>query len=529
MGLINVLLKLAILVLDMRETYESLNIPRLNELGQMERTVRHSKETEDQKQTTRRRRVGGGKRRTGVRTALTTILVWNIFQKLEPVCDNTLAWFVPFYDSIKTLFLVWLLFTRSFGAAILMTRVIAPIVRPYEGVLSGVLQLASSLEAWTTAMCYGLAHRVMLLVGLSSSTETALVKDESLRITGASGTVPPTKKPPPSGPSLDENTGRGITNGEDRKPRPKAVSKKASSSTLKSAKEQHRPLGVPVAKARKVLQDLPVPSHQPTEPLTNGHRMATPLLPSARSPQDSVTLAKLGPPPSSPGLLKNFAFIPGQTPPQARPSIVSPTPQFPGGFGASASNPYQPARIPVTSSMPPLTASRSPTQQARAVPISRPLPAHDDNQVVPPPTIYSKASSTTVRRRKANGGAESGKNASSDARALVEETSSTGKKRTRDEAADSTSIPEARAHSPVRKRPKADALTLSKPTSRSSAASKQIAKRGLSTSTQRSSQPKKTASSINKVSNTSTKEPQSESSPPKTRLTRSRTKQNLVE
>ncbi|KAJ1026252.1 hypothetical protein NDA16_000787 [Ustilago loliicola] len=152
MGLINLVLKAFILVLDLRDTYNALDSAKLDEIGRNERQVLVRNADDGTKQITTRRRVGTSKRKAAVKSALTTVLVWNLFHKVEPLCDRTIAWFVPFYDSFKTLFLIWMLFTRSYGAAILVHRFLAPMIRPYESIIEGTYDITLTLVGWVAAL-----------------------------------------------------------------------------------------------------------------------------------------------------------------------------------------------------------------------------------------------------------------------------------------------------------------------------------------------------------------------------------------
>ncbi|CDW97191.1 hypothetical protein, partial [Sporisorium scitamineum] len=94
MGLTNLLFKAAILVLDLRDTYHALDAVKLDEIGRSERQVLVRNAQVGTKQLTTRKRMGTSKRKAAVRSALTTVLVWNLFSKVEPLCDRTIAWFV---------------------------------------------------------------------------------------------------------------------------------------------------------------------------------------------------------------------------------------------------------------------------------------------------------------------------------------------------------------------------------------------------------------------------------------------------
>uniref|UniRef100_V5ET01 AAA+ ATPase domain-containing protein n=1 Tax=Kalmanozyma brasiliensis (strain GHG001) TaxID=1365824 RepID=V5ET01_KALBG len=175
MGLINFVLKAAILLLDLRDTYDAFDAVKLEEIGCSERKVLVRNAEDGTKQMTSRKRVGTAKRKAAVKSALTTVLLWNLFNKVEPLCDRTIAWFVPFYDSFKTLFLIWMLFTRSYGASILIYRVLTPIVKPYEPIIDAAFELSVALFGYMAALlapfaaqCAAFAHTAKSITGLTA-------------------------------------------------------------------------------------------------------------------------------------------------------------------------------------------------------------------------------------------------------------------------------------------------------------------------------------------------------------------------
>lgn len=481
MGLINLLLKALILVLDLRDTYDALDGVKLEEIGCNERTVLVRNAQDGAKQLTTRRRVGTSKRKAAVKSALTTVLVWNLFQKIEPICDRTIAWFVPFYDSFKTLFLLWMLFTRSYGASILVYRILAPMIRPYESIIDGVIGVTLALFGWIASLlaplidrCTALIHSIKSIAVVSPhSIPTRASEDtkSNMSPTGTIATAKTKKKPPPPSslppPSVKASPtsitlkasnaalqSRLVTNGTRQE-----LTKKTSQSSL--------------AATRRVLQELPVPSHafdsaraasDATSQATNGvapspnrttatvvkTELASPSMAAPRSagsvPSPSSKPANLGPPPTPPTGLSNYAFIPGMTPQRAGPSnLISPTPRFPGGFSfsvaapsasnATGANPFQPhTRVPLTTQMAPLSlSSQLPAMQPFGAlgltngVASKPLThesvvSADDDRIVPPPNgvpAVRKVSSSRSLKSKTP--------------TVATKTASSGKKRSRTE------------------------------------------------------------------------------------------------
>ncbi|PWZ03291.1 LOW QUALITY PROTEIN: hypothetical protein BCV70DRAFT_224781 [Testicularia cyperi] len=464
MGLINLLLKIVILLLDLRDTYDCLDVPRLSELGHDEREVL-VRNADGSRQMVSRRRIGSSKRRHAVRSALTTVLVWNLFAKLEPLCDNTVAWFVPFYDSIKTLLLVWMLFTRSFGASILMYRLIQPVIRPYEGVIAGVLHLCLSLGGYAQLTFLTMVQQMTALMfrgrpqqpaqpvsaTIDSSTRSKPNIVTSSMSVSKQHTAPGSKAQAQATLNSGPNTKRQSNNAARNVARSTAGVASVKG-TIRGATHDHSLAQTgaqskqQLQRTRKVLEELPVPSHpfvdwpvsdlgasavlpstsnsnggtkksNQTSPIVKKRSSSPPLLPQP-SPQQEKTLgngsstARTGsasdlpndsisshPVPPAGSTLRNYAFIPGQTPPKAAISAISPTPKFPGAFGFSMAstagmppnNPFQAARVPITSTMPPLTFG--------SAMLGAGVGANDD-QIVAPPGLRSKASASSLRGRK---------------------------------------------------------------------------------------------------------------------------------
>ncbi|SJX61382.1 uncharacterized protein SRS1_10427 [Sporisorium reilianum f. sp. reilianum] len=463
MGLINLLLKAAILVLDLRDTYHALDAVKLDEIGRSERQVLVRNAEDGTKHLTSRKRVGTSKRKAAVKSALTTVLVWNLFAKLEPLSDRTIAWFVPFYDSFKTLLLIWMLFTRSYGASILVFRLLAPMIRPYESVIDGIFGLAVSLLAWiatllapTVERCTKLAHtlgsvlqqntepRTTSAVPASSGPSRAPQRKTSTTSLGRkAGKKPPPPSSPPASikasPASASSSSSAVKIVSQQQPNVvaanarQALSSKASNGSL--------------AATRRVLQELPVPSHafdsvqsqasaSTSSPASQADKSTSGLAAShsvGRSagvktepsePNLASPAAALGAPPTPPTGLQNYAFIPGLTPQRSGPaSLASPTPRFPGGFafsaaGPTSANPFQaPARVPLTAQMAPLSLSSQ-----IAAPLGGPhllgsqngapnsALTHDsvasarDDRIVPPPNsaaVVRKVSSVRSLKGKA--------------------------------------------------------------------------------------------------------------------------------
>ncbi|SNX82683.1 uncharacterized protein MEPE_01389 [Melanopsichium pennsylvanicum] len=463
MGLINLLLKAVILLLDLRDTCDSLGTAKLEEIGRSERQVLVRNAEDGTKQTISRRRVGTSKRKAAVKSALTTVLVWNLFQKIEPLCDRTIAWFVPFYDSFKTLFLIWMLFTRSYGASILVSRIMVPVLKPYEPSIDGIVGLTLALFGSVAALLAPVVDRCAAFVRGTTSSMPQSARLVEAREASIAASSPSDKEPS----SSRHTTTKSPASRNEKKPPPPSASTQAPkaltdsvAASLRAPQTAAQPRSVttrarhmPVTKAsqsnvaatRRVLQELPLPRHAfattptpPSVPLAHSSSASksgsaafnvlltptkdsmqppavkpeplTPSLESSGAALRPTSVLDLGPPPTPPSDLRNYAFIPGQTPQEAASSsVISPTPRFPGGFSfsfaaaqASAStrnNPFQAqARVPITTQMAPLSLS-SPLAKSGIPPhllgpnvtvtsnlttSEKRSPARD-NRIVPPP------------------------------------------------------------------------------------------------------------------------------------------------
>lgn len=583
MGLINLLLKASILLLDLRDTYDALDTVKLDEIGRNERQVLVRNAEDATKQKTTRRRVGNSKRKAAVKSALTTVLVWNLFHKIEPLCDRTIAWFVPFYDSFKTLFLIWMLFTRSYGASVLVYRFLAPLIKPYESIIDGLVGLTLALFGWIATLLAPFNDRCAALIRVFTLTtprpvEPIVTKSASARVSTSSdnadapaqSSVAATtrertkKKPPPpsSPPAAIKASPASVTSIPYAAPQlqPHANALRSRQALVKKTSQSN------LAATRRVLQELPVPRHAfdslpppatstpvgPSPPASNGISASTvatppgsnggirpatikaePPEPSSGTPQASSSTKlpiDLGPPPTPPTGLRNYAFIPGQTPQQSGPSsLISPTPRFPGGFSfsfaapqASAStsgNPFQvQSRVPLTAQMAPLSFSSqtaTPTIPygllgANASVVSSALthdkiPSAHDTRIVPPPngaaTIRKVSSSRSLKGKVTADVAQAGAKAS---------TSSSSKKRSRsdvdnEEGADEAGQPESVTKSPrKRAKPAAGKATASKmapgtATARARTKAKQNSDTGPSTTAVDKAVPRRKAVAVNGV------------------------------
>ncbi|CDR99608.1 hypothetical protein, partial [Sporisorium scitamineum] len=339
-----------------------------------------------------------------------------------------------------------MLFTRSYGASILIFRLLAPIIRPYEPIIDGIFGLTLSLLTWiatslapTIDKCAKLmytlrstfehnaqstaTHPATLVAASSSGQGKAPQRKSSATSVGARAGKKP---PPPSSPPVSIKSSPAsaaaslaVKSGPQHQPNIAATKPRQAL----AGKISHGSL----AATRRVLQELPVPSHafdsgksqaspstsSPASKATNAaHDFAAsssgePAIVKAEpnEPPFKPPAAILGPPPTPPTGLQNYAFIPGLTPSRSgQASLASPTPRFPGGFSFSAAasivnNPFQaPARVPLTTQMAPLSFSSqiaaplgghhllgSNNGAATSVSTHENVTSAKDDRIVPPP------------------------------------------------------------------------------------------------------------------------------------------------
>lgn len=460
MVLFNLVLKSVILALDLRNTYDALDAVKLDQIGRSERQVLVRNAQDGTKQLTTRKRVGTSKRKAAVKSALTTVLIWNLFHKMEPLCDRTIAWFVPFYDSFKTLFLIWMLFTRSYGASILVYRFLSPMVRPYEPIIDAIFGLTLTLLTWTaarltliTGQCALVVDRIGAVIRQAPQSEQKQSASDGhseaaqRKVSTSSIVEQARNKPlPPPSPASVKNSPASVASflaETATLPQSRAGTTKAHQEPTKKASQSN------LAATRRVLQELPVPRHafDPIVPqssvsatastsnagvTTSQLNLTNANIPSIKAEPAEPSLAPhyepLGPPPTPPTGLHNYAFIPGLTPQRSGPaSLASPTPRFPGGFSFSfavprvcvqnGADPYlAQARVPATTQMAPLSVSSSQAPLARSsllgltnggansILTHESVASAEDDRIVPPPSEVAgvrKVSSARSLKSKA--------------------------------------------------------------------------------------------------------------------------------
>ncbi|WFD42886.1 hypothetical protein MPSI1_001536 [Malassezia psittaci] len=85
------------------------------------------------------RRLGSARRRMRLKETLQTLCVWFVYIGVFPMIEGILGWIIPFWSTIQTLWLLWMLANRRIvcakltqAPALLFSRLIQPTVSRYE-------------------------------------------------------------------------------------------------------------------------------------------------------------------------------------------------------------------------------------------------------------------------------------------------------------------------------------------------------------------------------------------------------------
>ncbi|KAH8831711.1 hypothetical protein DL96DRAFT_1459556, partial [Flagelloscypha sp. PMI_526] len=128
-GLVNPLLGLLHVSLSIYDSYKTLKYPSPS-------SARRAEETGDafskRALTQRKRKMKG---------ILCVWAVWGVLHVYERTVESIVSLFVPFYESFKTLILLFILLTRTRGAEPVYLHVIRPLVKPYVPTLDLALDL----------------------------------------------------------------------------------------------------------------------------------------------------------------------------------------------------------------------------------------------------------------------------------------------------------------------------------------------------------------------------------------------------
>ncbi|KAF7302226.1 hypothetical protein MIND_00789600 [Mycena indigotica] len=122
MTLIVPALRLLMLALNVYDTYKVLKPPRVSARSRDGRPAERAF-------SQRKRKMKG---------CLAVWLVWYCYVAYESTVENLISLFIPFYDSCKSLVLLFLILTRARGAEPIFLHIIRPLLRPYTATLDAV-------------------------------------------------------------------------------------------------------------------------------------------------------------------------------------------------------------------------------------------------------------------------------------------------------------------------------------------------------------------------------------------------------
>lgn len=327
-------------------------------------------------------RLGSSQRREQLKKALSLMVVWSLFQSLEPVGDATISFFLPFYGSIKTILLLWVFFARTAASTSLLTMLIQPVMRPYEGTIDSILGAVLSLFFNVMFLCSIPISRLSRNIGnqafvqrayqLLPWTKQAQPKAEKpVRANGikkAAERVPPPssiRKPPK--PSEGGGGGTALKTGSSANG-PGQLRKAPSLDRLRlPSTESSRQRTVSLGRGKPPLSGSRISSSGRSASTSSAAIAAastpsTAPIPSQSGSQTFRSLQDLPPPPSGfqvAGASGGFAFIPS-TPTQSTRAKLSPampnllmtpslifSPIVPGAFAPTPGLPKQPLKMPV--------------------------------------------------------------------------------------------------------------------------------------------------------------------------------------
>ncbi|KAN0061030.1 hypothetical protein ACQY0O_006764 [Thecaphora frezii] len=258
---------------------------------------------------------------------------------LEPLCDKTLSWVVPFYDSLKTLFFLWLLFTRSIGSTMLFHRFVVPMVEPYEPIVDTIIHAVAGLIPGAVRLLRQLPKLKDWIATPHAPAEAPTTPPFRVQAQSEEPSIQYTRRP-----RQGQTRGAKPESGPGMLVPPRPDTYLAPEAPVKD-----------VSAAWKEQPGMAAPSgSETTEFHVDGDRAHNDLdgtilrqsaapFPSQRkaTPDDSVARSTdMGKVPSPPMSLRNFAFIPstvGRDPTSTKDTadparLLSPPPTLPGHF-----------------------------------------------------------------------------------------------------------------------------------------------------------------------------------------------------
>ncbi|KAK7062254.1 hypothetical protein R3P38DRAFT_2834283 [Favolaschia claudopus] len=118
MALIVPILRLVMLLLNIYDTFKVLKLPRPYPRDSGQPSVRALSQ-----------------RKRNMKGCLAVWIVWCCLMMYERLAEQIVSLFIPFYDEVKSLLLLFLIFTRARGAEPIFLHIIRPLLRPYTATL----------------------------------------------------------------------------------------------------------------------------------------------------------------------------------------------------------------------------------------------------------------------------------------------------------------------------------------------------------------------------------------------------------
>ncbi|KDQ64222.1 hypothetical protein JAAARDRAFT_95625, partial [Jaapia argillacea MUCL 33604] len=122
------ILRLSLLFLNVYETFKTVRLPPPSRRNGGRPSIRAM--------TQRKRDMKG---------CLAVWIVWCCFALYERTLDGIVCIFVPFYNEIKSVVLLFMLLTRARGAEPIYLHVLRPIIKPHVILLDSLLEVIASL------------------------------------------------------------------------------------------------------------------------------------------------------------------------------------------------------------------------------------------------------------------------------------------------------------------------------------------------------------------------------------------------
>ncbi|KAJ6536739.1 hypothetical protein DFH09DRAFT_992310 [Mycena vulgaris] len=119
------ILRLAMLLLNIYETFKVLKRPRPSMRNSGQPTIRALSQ-----------------RKRSMKGCLAVWIVWCCFMLYERMAEGIVSLFVPFYDEFKSLVLLFLILTRARGAEPIFLHIIRPLLKPYTSTVDAVFDVA---------------------------------------------------------------------------------------------------------------------------------------------------------------------------------------------------------------------------------------------------------------------------------------------------------------------------------------------------------------------------------------------------